>query len=162
MPSRALRLAAGVAVVSTCVSVSAAPAAYGGTTAPYCRLDVGTGALTCASTEAGLQTSGARLTAAAASATYVLGRLYDDVNRTGPYLELTAGAPCDTSSDVDWEVSNVGATWNDRTSSFQGYNACQVKVFENAGYTGGSVGPLTSTDYVGAAMNDRTTSVRFS
>ena len=162
MPSRALRLAAGVAAVSAGFVVGTAPSAYGGTTAPYCRLDVETGDLACSATESGLARLSASTTLAAASTTYVLGRLYDDANRVGPYLELTASGPCDTSSDVDWEVSNVGSTWNDRTSSFQGYNACQVKVFENAGYTGGSLGPLGSTDYVGAAMNDRTTSVRFS
>jgi len=163
MPTRALALATGVAVVGA-VLVGAAPSAYGGTTAPYCRLDVESGALTCSSTEEGLGSAvrEGRADAASVASASVLGRLYDDSGRTGPYLELTASGPCDSNADVDWEVANVGSTWNDRTSSFQGFNGCQLKVFENASFGGASYGPATSTDYVGSAMNDRTTSVRFS
>jgi hypothetical protein len=164
MPSRALVPAAGMAMaLALGVLVATAPSAFGATAAggtPYCRLDVETGALTCSATEEGL--SGARLSLVAAASVVVLGRLYDDINRSGPYLELTASGPCDTNADVDWEVANVGSTWNDRTSSFQGFNGCQVRVFENASFGGASYGPLTSSDYVGSAMNDRTTSVRFS
>jgi hypothetical protein len=56
---------------------------------------------------------------------------------------------------------NVGTTWNDRISSFQGFSNCQIRIYENANFTGATDGAFTATDYVGDAMNDRTTSVRY-
>lgn len=64
---------------------------------------------------------------------------------------------------ANWEfaVSNIGSTWNDRISSFQGYSNCQPRLFENANYTGANYGPYDHSANVGAAMNDRTTSIIF-
>ena len=151
------------------LGVFATPASAA-TTLPYCSFSIDTGVVACAATEGGLRSaltvaSGASpsraLFSATATTTYVLGRLYDDANRTGAYFEITASGPCDTSSDVDWELSSLPAAWNDRTSSFLGSSSCELRVYENNSFGGLSYGAYASTDYVGDAMNDRTSSVRF-
>lgn len=155
---------------STALLAALATPASAATTLPFCSVSVDTGVVTCAATEDGLRSaltlaaggsSGGTLVSATATTTYVLGRLYDDANRTGAYFEITASGPCDTSTDVDWELSSLPATWNDRASSFQGYSSCELRVYENTSFGGLSYGAYASTDYVGDPMNDRTSSVRF-
>jgi len=137
------------------------------TALPYCSASIDTGLVTCAVTENGLRAALQPATASptsapiAATTTYVLGRLYDDANRTGAYFEITASGPCDTSPDVDWELSSLPTVWNDRASSFQGYSNCELRVYENTAFGGLSYGAYAFTDYVGDPMNDRTSSVRF-
>jgi hypothetical protein len=126
---------------------------------PYCSLNLSTGRTVCAATEAGLNAATSR--GLSPESTFVLAKLYDQAGRTGPYLEIQASGPCDTNSDIDWGTANVGTTWNDRISSFQGFSNCQIRIYENANFTGATYGAFTATDYVGDAMNDRTTSVRY-
>ena len=153
---------AWLAVLATPASAATPP--------PFCSLSIDTGAVTCAASEDGLRSAltlasaaslGGAMLAATATTTYVLGRLHDDANRTGAFFEITASGPCDTSSDVDWELASLPSTWNDRASSFQGYSSCELRVYENASFGGLSYGAYASTDYIGDAMNDRTSSVRF-
>lgn len=151
-----LALTAVGATLSPAAAATTAPA----NTTPYCRYTITTGSLLCAPTEAGLQ-SLVSCTVAPLASSYLLGRFYDDINRTGPYLDIFASGPCDTNADLDWSVFNIGSTWNDRVSSFQGYSACEIRIYENEGYTGATYGTYSSTNYVGDAMNDRTTSMRF-
>jgi len=162
-------LIAVTAVLSAVAGLGTATPASAAAPLPYCSASVDTGVVTCAASEEGLRaaqqpvphlaTSGTL--AAAASTTYVLGRLYDDANRTGAFFEITASGPCDTSSDLDWELGALPAVWQDRTSSFQGYSDCQIRVYENNSFGGLTYGTYSSTNYVGDALNDRTSSVRF-
>ena len=157
-------LSAALCLVLMTLGATVAPATAAssttGSTTPYCRYTITTGSLQCASTEAKLQSLVSSSVAPLATS-YLLGRFYDDINRTGPYLDIFASGPCDTNSDVDWSVANIGATWNDRVTSFQGYSACEIRVYENENYGGATYGAFASTNYVGDAMNDRTTSMRF-
>lgn len=124
---------------------------------PYCSLNLSTSQLVCAPTEAELLAKRGRSVAA----DYVLAKMYDSAGNTGSYLEILFSSPCDTNSDVDYSVSNVGSTWNDRISNWTGYSECQVHIYENSSWGGASCGAYTSSSYVGDAMNDRTTSIRF-
>jgi hypothetical protein len=98
---------------------------------------------------------------AASSSPYVLAIVYDNANYGGSSLTFTASGPCDTNADVDWQNANIGSTWNDRISSFKSYSDCQTKIFENANFGGASYGSVSNTTYVGDAMNDRTTSIKW-
>ncbi len=160
-PVRPLLHGCAVALVLSVLLVAPASAAVGTAPLPYCSVNVNTQVVTCAPTEAGLAAARHRAAVASLAPTYLLARLFDDANRTGVYYEVVASGPCDTNADLDWEVANIGSAWNDRVSSFQGYSSCQVRVYENASYGGASYGTYTSTDNVGEAMNDRTTSMRF-
>ena len=159
-----LGLAIGVAPLASAASLGGADRLAGTATTPYCSFDLSTGRHACADTEAAM--IAARDAARSAqSTTYVLAKLYDNNGRTGPYAEIDASGPCDTNSDVDWSTTNIGIDistyWNDRISSFQGYSNCQIRIYENANFGGASYGTYTSSNYVGDAMNDRTTSLRY-
>lgn len=151
----------GIAAAAV-LTISAAPASAATTSPsgqetplPYCNLNLDTMVETCAPTEAELIQK-----TRAARATYILAYMYDNAGNTGSYYTISNSSPCDTNSDVDFSVANVGTTWNDRISSWTGFAECQIRVYENASYTGSSYGAYTSSSYVGDAMNDRTTSIR--
>ena len=102
----------------------------------------------------------------AGSGSFLLGKLYQNANFGGASQEIygTSGcaAPHTLASGWDWERNlSQAPAFNDETSSFQGYSNCSVQLFENSNYTGATLGPLTSSSYVGDAMNDRTSAVRF-
>jgi hypothetical protein len=99
-----------------------------------------------------------RLDAVASSA--VLGISWANINYSGSSVTWTASFGCDDSVDVDWQVSNVGSTWNDRISSAQSFSHCQSKYWENAGFTGQSTAWFTSASTFGT-MNDKATSIKF-
>lgn len=161
-----MRLALAGAVAAVLITASAAPAAFADSTtspadgaavaAPFCDLNLHTMVETCAPTEAELlaRTRSTRAT------TYILAYMYDNAGNTGSYYTIRDTAPCDTNSDVDYNVSNIGDAWNDRISSWSAFAECQVRIYENASFGGASYGAYTSSSYVGAAMNDRTTSIR--
>jgi len=98
--------------------------------------------------------------AAVASTSYLLGRLYDDQNYGGSYLELYgSGSGCTSSNGFGF--TNIGSAWYGRVSAFRGYSGCKVKIFANTGYSGASYGFYASSSYVGSAMNDKAKSVQF-
>ena len=66
---------------------------------------------------------------------------------------MTAAAPCDTNADVDFTLGTVPSGWNDRVSSFQGFNNCSIRLWKNGGATGASWGPATVADTVGSLDN---------
>ena len=139
--------------------LSAAPASAAGSSSGsgnYCMLNISTGESRCASSETALYSGPTTF-----ATQYLLGRFFDTNGRTGAFLDIFAAGPCDTNADLDWSVSNIGTAWNDRVSSFQGYSACEIRVYENDNFGGASLGPLAFTDYVGDAMNDLKTSMRF-
>jgi hypothetical protein len=124
---------------------------------PYCSLNLDTKEEVCADSEAELVAKKGKQP----RATYILAKMYDHADYGGSYLEVTASNACDTNSDIDYSIPNVGSTWNDRISSWRGYAQCQIRIYENASFGGASYGAYTNSSYVGAAMNDRTTSIRF-
>ena len=85
----------------------------------------------------------------------MLGRFFDDtdLDSGGGYFTVTAAAPCDTNADVDFTLGTVPSGWNDRVSSFQGFNNCSVRLWKNGGATGASWGPATVADTVGSLDN---------
>jgi hypothetical protein len=121
-----------------------------------CSLDLSTGAYSC-STDA----AATRPTVEAASTT-LLARMYDAPNRSvaDGYLDIFAAGPCDTAPDVDWQVGVMPTGWNDRISSFQGFSECDVRLWQNGGFSGASYGPATSANSLGA-MDNQTSSLTF-
>lgn len=115
-----------------------------------CTLDLDTGELTCGAEPSPL------------ASTYLLATLYTASNYGGSSLALKASTPCDTNADVDHSWASLPAGFADEISSFTGSNSCQVKLFKNVSYGGISVGPSSSSSYVGDAMNDQASSVQLS
>ena len=154
---RPRRTWAVVAALATVVSlgVVAAPAATAATDPDkYCTLNISTGDLTCSSVD---PFAGGRMARAASEGgtSYVLGRFYDsiDLEPSDGFFTITAQSPCDTSPDLDFTVGTVPAGWNDRVSSFQGFNSCQIKLWQNGGFSGATFGPVTYAYSVGALDN---------
>ena len=117
-------------------------------------LNLDTGVMTCGTS--------AQPQAAPMAASYLLATLYTNADYGGSDLALYASTPCDSNPDVDHSWSTLPAGIANEVSSFKGANNCQVKLFENTGFTGKSVGPNTSMNYVGDDMNDKASSVQLS
>ena len=96
------------------------------------------------------------------AASYVLATLYTNANYGGSSLALQASTPCDTNADVDHAWATLPAGFADEVSSVKGANNCQIKLFEHTTYGGTSLGPLTSTTYVGDTINDKASSIQLS
>jgi hypothetical protein len=128
---------------------TAAPAHAAGDQA--CVLNLDTGAFSCGPAGPSPMAS-----------SYLLATLYTNANYAGSSLALQASTPCDTNADVDHSWATLPAGFADEVSSFKGANNCQVKLFEHTNYGGTSLGPLTSTTYVGDAINDKASSIQLS
>jgi hypothetical protein len=71
-----------------------------------------------------------------AAADILLGTEYDNVNFGGASRSYFASSGC---ANMTWQVSNVGATWNDRFESGVGFGTCDHnRKFEHTNF-GGSV-----------------------
>ncbi|MEV6844246.1 peptidase inhibitor family I36 protein [Actinoplanes sp. NPDC051411] len=110
--------------------------------------------------------AGAMLMAGPAQAATVVAREYENANFGGSDYTLQAdesGLVCTASTDDrDEGLPNVGSAWNDRISSFKVFADCLARHWENAGYSGASLGYAGNTGNMGSAMNDRTTSIEYS
>lgn len=94
---------------------------------------------------------------AAARATYVQSRLYDDAGYGGAYFQITNSAACIGSTVYQFgPLSSVG--WSGRVSSFQSFSSCTTKLWSGASYNGSSYGYATNASSVGS-MNDLANSV---
>ena len=64
---------------------------------------------------------------------------------------------------ADWQLCWIGGNWNDRISSFKGYNTCEVDHFEHADFKGAHTGWVTQTpsmmDHTG--LNNMTSSLKW-
>jgi hypothetical protein len=96
------------------------------------------------------------------ASSYVLATLYTNANYGGSSLALQAATPCDTNADVDHSWATLPAGFADEVSSVKGANNCQIKLFEHTNHGGTSLGPLTSTTYVGDTINDKASSIQLS
>jgi len=174
--------AVGAMLLTASSGVITSGASAATTTAPgeHCGVMAETGALACfttidqvedwaavtATSPSPTPSKGIAALAAGASGSYLQGIFYEKNNKTGDTLSIYGDGACDSSSDWDYAVPKFSAFgWNDEISSFQGYSNCQIKLFENANYNsataGATYGPVTSTNYVGDAMNDKASSARF-
>ena len=97
---------------------------------------------------------------AAVTASAVLGISWEHINYGGASHTWSASYGCDNSLDVDWQVANVGTTWNDRISSAQSFSNCQSKYWEHANFAGQSTAWFTIASNFGT-MNDKATSIQF-
>ncbi|MFJ2787354.1 MULTISPECIES: hypothetical protein [unclassified Streptomyces] len=91
---------------------------------------------------------------------YVLSIEYRYPNKDGETITFTGPQPCVEDGQRDYLVNDVrdrDPWWNDRISSFQGYNTCDVNHYEHTVANGGdTTGPRRSMNDMGA-MNNRTT-----
>ena len=161
---RPRRTWAVVAALATVVSlgVVAAPAATAATDPDkYCTLNISTGDLTCSSVD---PFAGGRMARAGleGGTSYVLGRFYDsiDLEPSDGFFTITAQSPCDTSPDLDFTVGTVPAGWNDRVSSFQGFNNCSIRLWRNGGASGAYWGPSILANVL-STMDNQASSMTF-
>ncbi len=154
--------ALGIAVLVLALDMALAPAraaTAAGDTPQYCTLNLTTGDFWCTTNPA----MAARILRPAATAgTVTLGRFYDDTNMdtAGGVFSVQASAGCDDSSDIDFSLSTMPSGWNDRVSSFQGLNSCQVKLWQNGAFSGATFGPITYAYSVGA-LDNQASSITF-
>jgi len=88
---------------------------------------------------------------------------YTGPQYTGDELIWVGTGNCTTSTgNTDYQVSSMPAGWVNVVSSHRAYANCWVKHYENASWGGASVGYYGSRSYIGAAMDDRTSSERWS
>jgi hypothetical protein len=89
-----------------------------------------------------------------------------DAHNTGvTFTVTTTGSRCfATYPNWDYSISYTqlnNAGWNDAISSALNYDFCyRGQHYENAGWSGAEVN-CSSCDYIGNAMNDRTSSIRY-
>lgn len=147
-------------VTAVWLGVLAAPGAAADETPQHCSINISTGEYWC-STDPAL--SGRLLTPALdGTGSILLGRFFDlpDRDSSGSYFNVYAVTGCDTSPDLDFTLGTVPFGWNDRVSSFQGYNNCSVKVWQNGHASGASYGPATYANSLGS-MDNQTSSLTF-
>jgi hypothetical protein len=75
----------------------------------------------------------------------------------------TAARGCVNNGAADWVLSWIGDDWNDRISSFRGYNTCEVDHFQHADFGTPHTGWVTQTpsmmDHTG--LNNLTSSIKW-
>jgi hypothetical protein len=104
-----------------------------------------------------------RLTAAGeitTASSAILGISWVHANYAGSSVAWTAAYGCDDSTDIDWQISNVGSTWNDKISSAKSFSNCQSKYWQNSWFSGASTSWFYNLSYFGS-MNDQATSIQF-
>lgn len=95
----------------------------------------------------------------APSATFVIGVEWQHASYRGSSYTFTSGVTC--AGYVHY-VSSMPSGWNDIVSSAQAYSNCNHSVhFEHVNFAGASVDCGSSCSYIGGAMNDRTSSIRW-
>lgn len=105
---------------------------------------------------------------AVAASDIVISIEYDlrDHDETGGTLIWRGDKECSTrTTDVDYEISSYSVSapaWVNRITSYQAFGNCWTKHFENANFGGASVGFHGSRTYIGAAMDNRTSSEQWS
>lgn len=99
-----------------------------------------------------------------ADTSVVIGIEYRDDNFQGPTLtEFNPfGFGCDGNFGTeDFESPSMPSGWNDQISSFIAFSNCAEILYEHDNFGGAQTQLATSLSSVGAAMNDRTSSIRW-
>ncbi|GAA1564837.1 hypothetical protein GCM10009678_54880 [Actinomadura kijaniata] len=60
---------------------------------------------------------------------------------TAGSLTITGTSGCDGDGSVEWMKTSLGG-WNDRISSFKGYNGCQVRHYQHENFAGAYTSPV--------------------
>lgn len=93
------------------------------------------------------------------AASYVIGIEYQHSNYRGSSIIYRNNRTC---SGYQHSVAFVGAGWNDRISSARAYSGCNHSVhYEHRDFRGASRDCGTACSYIGDAMNDKTSSIRW-
>lgn len=160
-PHRLWAVATGVALVVSLGLVQAPSAAAADSSSKYCTINISTGYTFCSSVDPDKAGRLAR-PAADGSGSVILGRFYDDIDRDGTdgFTTVSAASGCDTSPDLDFTLGTMPSGWNDRISSFQGFNNCSVRLWKNGGATGTYWGPATYADTL-STMDNQASSLTF-
>lgn len=96
----------------------------------------------------------------------LVGTLYEHSNHQGaPYSHThsTNGYAC--TAPFEDEITRASMpSFDNRASSFKVYSGCWAKLYEHTNFadSGASIGYNDTMAYVGAAMNDRASSVKYS
>lgn len=99
---------------------------------------------------------------AAPLASYLLGKWYADANYSGAawvHTTTATSTPCAIPQDYLYgQVDNLALIslidpWNNRISSFQGYNHCGFQLWSGNNITGSSYGPVLNAPNLGAFDN---------
>lgn len=104
---------------------------------------------------------------------FVIGVQYEHGGFGGARFQLVSTSQGCTVGidDVDFQTTGMGAAWNDKVSSFKTFGGggpapfntvCIVNHFDNTNFGGQSTGYSFTRDYIGDAMNDRTSSIQWS
>ena len=94
-------------------------------------------------------------------ATYVIGIEYQHSNFGGATLTFTSSVTCYGYTHSYSNLSYLSG-WNDTISSARAYSGCTHSYHYEHAYFGGAIVDCgTSCSYVGGAMNDRTSSLRW-
>lgn len=159
--SRTVWALAGALSTLITLGVVAAPAASADPAPQFCTLNISTGDFSCTTVDPAQAGPLARAAVTGGTAV-LLGRFYDDANRDSAdgYFNVTAASGCDTSPDLDFTLGTVPSGWNDRVSSFQGYNNCTIKIWKDGNASGTSWGPASYADSLGT-MNNQMSSATF-
>lgn len=112
--------------------------------------------------DARLNAAAARSSLAGSAADTVISIEYLDADFDGGSQIWTANNGCnDSLNNVDHEAASVGWTVN-QISSYRSYANCWVTHYENPSFGGASIGYLPTRAYIGAALDNRTSSIRWS
>ncbi|WP_155372669.1 hypothetical protein [Catellatospora vulcania] len=74
----------------------------------------------------------------------------------------TAGKCSTPTGNVDYQISSMPAGWNNVITSFRTYANCWVKHYESNSYGGAVIGYGPTDSYIGAVMDNQTSSQRWS
>jgi len=93
------------------------------------------------------------------AASYVIGIEYEHYNHQGATFTITSGVTCD---GYIHSYTPITGAWNDTISSARAYSLCGHSLhYEHWNFGGASIDCGTSCSSVGAAMNDRTSSLKW-
>jgi hypothetical protein len=93
------------------------------------------------------------------AASYVIGIEYEHSNYRGSSLIYRSNQTC---IGYQHSAAFVGAAWNDRISSARAYSGCNHSIhYEHRDFGGASRDCGSACSYIGDAMNDKTSSIRW-
>lgn len=103
---------------------------------------------------------------APAQAATVVGQEFQHANFGGAVLTVQVapnGWACTgPTNDVDLQTGSMPGGWNDVISSYKNFANCWTRHFQHNNFGGASIGYSDDSAFVGNAMNDQTSSIRWS
>jgi hypothetical protein len=94
--------------------------------------------------------------------TVVIAIQYEDAGFQGATLTSTADFGCDGNfGTIDFELAVMPSGWNDEISSFSAFSNCAEVLYENGGFGGAQTQLATELSYVGDALNDEASTIRW-